>query len=169
MKFSRLLPIVALACIAAFASCKPSEDSYRRAYEAAKNRDTDVIEETIYNKIRQRARPQQMVVGTDTLDYKVEPVTLTDSGAVMRKYVKPYNIVVGQFKQIFNAKAMRDRLIEQDYKAFIVNTAEPLYYVVATTCETPAEALAALKSVKSDRTLILRDPFPWVLHPTIYR
>lgn len=162
--------IISIAAVAlAVTACKPTEESYRKAYETAKNRDTDPIEETIYNKIRQRARPQQMVVGADTLDYKVEPVTLTDSGAVIRKYVKPYNIVVGQFKQIFNAKAMRDRLIAQDYKAFIVNTAEPLYYVVATTCETPAEALKALNSVKSDSGLILRDPFPWVLHPTIYR
>lgn len=169
MKLSRLLPIAALACLAVVASCKPSEESYRQAYEAAKNRDTDVIEETIYNKIRQRARPQQIVVGADTLDYRVEGVTLTGDDGAIRQRVKRYNVVVGQFKQIFNARAMTEAITSRGYDGFIVNTAEPLYYVVAVTCETPEEALAALNRVKADSTLILRSPCPWVLRPAIYR
>ncbi len=165
MKLSRLLPIAALACLAVVASCKPSEESYRQAYEAAKNRDTDVIEETIYNKIRQRARPQQIVVGADTLDYRVEGVTLTGDDGAIRQRVKRYNVVVGQFKQIFNARAMTEAITSRGYDGFIVNTAEPLYYVVAAACSTNEEALRLLQEVEKRKDIPMKDPYPLVVCP----
>ncbi len=50
--------------------------------------------------------------------------------------------------------------------AFIVQTREPLYYVIAATADTPQDAAAALQKVRNDQTLMLREPLPWVLQPT---
>ena len=171
MKINRIIPaiIAVVAAVSMIVSCKPTEESYRKAYEAARDKKDESNDETIYTQIRKRARPSQIVAEGDTLSYTIESIGFTKDGGATRDNMLRYNVVVGQFKQIFNAKAMRDRIIGNGYNAFIVNTAEPLYYVVAVSCETPAEAIKALDRVRSDKTLIMKEPCPWVLKPSHIR
>ncbi len=58
---------------------------------------------------------------------------------------------------------MQNHLAQIGYESFVVNTPEPLYYVVASSHDTLEEAFEATKKIKTDVNITLRDPFPWVL------
>ncbi|MCM1110541.1 MAG: SPOR domain-containing protein [Clostridium sp.] len=166
-----LIPIAAAALILG-AGCKPSEKHYRAAYEAArqKQEETGGIDSTIYSAMRPQGRGSIVIAGADTLTVQTVAIGYPKDSGADASTVLRYNIVVGQFKQIFNARQMRQRLIGAGYEgALVVNTREPLYYVVAVSCATPEEAAAALKRISGDKSLTLREPFPWVLTPAHLR
>ena len=159
---------VAVVAAMALGACKTTEANYKAAYEAAKiqQRQSADIDSTIYGKVRRQGTMMQLSVGQDTLPIRTEAIGYTDGGGASRETVRKYNIVVGQFKQVFNARQMRERLMAGGYPdAFIVHTREPLYYVVTQTVDTPEEALAAYDKVKTDKNIVLRDPLPFVLRP----
>lgn len=164
MKLSGLLTI-AVASLAVLSACKPSEENYRKAYEAtvAKN-GKKTVEGTVYNRYREMQRTAQIALADgDTISVRHENVTLTKDGGGSAETAGEYNIVVARFKQIFNAKAMSERLTSMGYSPFIVQTREPLYYVVAATCATPAEAAEQLRRISSDSRLSFQAGCPWVL------
>ena len=102
----------------------------------------------------------------DTLMLLTEPVALTPEGGATHETLRRYNVVVGQFRQIFNAKAMLARLREGAYPdAIILNTRLPLYYVITNSVATQEEAVKALRNVEADTTLRLASPLPFVLRP----
>lgn len=157
-----------LAACALFSACKTTEENYRKAYEAAaiQQRESSGVDSTIYGRIRNSAVRSMLTVGTDSLPLRKEYVGYTDGGGSSRDNVLRYCVVVGQFRQVFNARQMRQRLIDNGYpEAMIVHTREPLYYVVAASVSTPEEALQAWRRVTSDKNLVLRDPMPFILTP----
>ncbi len=165
-----LLAVIVLAL--SFAACKTTEANYRAAYDSAKRQQQEStgLDSTIYGRIRNQAATSKLVVGTDSLPLKREYVGYTEDGGSSRENLLRYNVVVGQFKQVFNARQMRQRLIDGGYAgAMIVNTREPLYYVVALSVSTPEEALAAWQRVTSDPSIVLRSPLPFILQPARYR
>ena len=164
----KIFLFVAVVAAMALGACKTTEANYKAAYEAAKiqQRQSADIDSTIYGKVRRQGTMMQLSVGQDTLHIRTEAIGYTDGGGASRETVRKYNIVVGQFKQVFNARQMRERLMAGGYPdAFIVHTREPLYYVVTQTVDTPEEALAAYDKVKTDKNIVLRDPLPFVLRP----
>ncbi len=95
---------------------------------------------------------------------------MDEGGRSSRENVKRYNVVVGQFRQVFNAKQMRERLISGGYdSAMIVHTREPLYYVVTATASTPEEILQEWRKVTGDKNLVLKSPMPFILSPSHFR
>lgn len=167
--YMRLLPAAALLCgLLSVSSCKTNENNYRQAYETAvaKNREASGVDSTIYARIRNSARTSDLVVGPDSLPMRTEYVGYTENGGASREMLKRYNVVVGQFKQVFNARAMCTRLQNGGYpEAFIVHTREPLYYVCTNTCAGAEEAATALAKVKADKSIVLRSPLPFILRP----
>ncbi len=157
--------ILFLSAILSFSSCKTTEENYRAAYELAKKKDSgSPVDSTIYARIRNEARPQAVAVGNDTLRMKTEYVALTPETGGTADRFKTYNIVVAQFKQLFNAKSVRKRIAAAGYNdAFIIQTREPLYYVVAVSSSSPAEALESLKRIEADRPVVMKDPCPFVV------
>lgn len=150
----------------ALAGCKTNESNYRAAYEVARQHQQGAVDDETYSLIKQEEMPATMAVGSDTLRVKTEIVAMyrdeaTDAGVGM----KSYNVVVGQFRQVFNAKAMRDRLATYGYTPYIVATREPLYYVVAVGCDSKTAVVEEIKKVESDKNLVMKQPFPWVLTP----
>lgn len=147
--------------------CKANQEAYHAAYESATaRRDSMVrIEETIYGKYRDRgAMKPAAVVDGDTLWVSTQMVGFPEGCGCTRDSLQRFNVVVGSFKQIFNAREMRARLNREGYPgAFFLNTREPLYLVVAATESTAAGALEALRHVEADTTLRLRAPLPYVL------
>lgn len=165
---SLLLPASLSLLMFAASACKTTEANYRAAYETAvgAERQKSAVDSTIYSRIRNSARMSDMVVGSDTLSIRTEHIGFTDDGGASRESVKRYCIVVGQFKQLFNARQMRKRLQANGYDdAFIIHTREPLYYVCSATCSSPEEAKDAIRRVEADKSLVLRDPLPFVLRP----
>lgn len=166
MKLRLLLPL-ALAAIT-LASCKTTEANYRAAYTEAvnHNRNSSGVDSTIYSRIRNNASMSTLKVDGDTLPMRTEFIGYTDGGGASRDMVKTYNIVVAQFKQLFNARQMRERLQAAGYpETIILHTREPLYYVVTATVATPAEARAAYRKVKADKKIYLKPPTPFILRP----
>ncbi|MBD5202823.1 MAG: plasminogen receptor (KT) [Barnesiella sp.] len=160
--------ILGLIAALGIVSCKTNENNYRAAYQAAveHRQESSGVDSTIYARIRNQAQESMLAVGTDSIPLRTEYIGYTDGGGASREKVQRYNVVVGQFKQIFNANAMRNRLLASGYSdAMILQTREPLYYVVAATCSTAAEASELFHKIKDDKSLVLRSPLPFVLQP----
>lgn len=149
--------------------CKTSEDNYRAAYQTAKTASADGIDSTIYAKIRQEAVPTAILANGDSVRTQAEFTTIYCEPGDTVPSVIPYGIVVAQFKQIFNAKAMRQRLREAGYpNACIVSTREPLYYVVAESHNDINSAAKGLQRITDDNAVKTRAPFPWILRNPRY-
>ncbi len=167
MKKRRFIGLIAVAVtLVLMSGCKTSEDNYRAAYEVARQHQQDGVDDETYSLMKAEEMPSAVAVGNDTLRIKTEIVALyidkqNDAGEKMY----PYNVVVGQFRQVFNAKAMRDRLKLYGYSPYIVATREPLYYVVASGCSDKEEAAALIKRMEADKKVVMKKPFPWVLMP----
>lgn len=151
--------------VLALSACKPNEAAYKAAYESAKaKRDsTGGIEGTVYERLRRQGHHTNIILGSDTLSVLTQRVGATDDGGATQQTIDRYNVVVAQFKQRFNARQMRQRILAEGYpEAVVLHTAEPLYYVVAKGCSTAQEALETLRQVESD-TALHKNVAPFVL------
>ncbi len=161
-----VLPLIAFALLAT-ASCKTTEENYRSAYETAKEKkeaDNADVDVALFDK----QQPQPTVFGSDTIPTRSFFIGYTKDGGADQDHsvVKGFCIVVGKFKQVFNARSMRQRLIESGYPgAFVVHDNLKDYYVVATTSNNAHQASLDLERVKNDTGLVLKPPFPYVLMP----
>lgn len=162
----KLLLIILLATVI-LTGCKTSEKNYRAAYEVAKQKmNESAVDSTVLARISQAELPKETVVDGDTLPMRTFPIGYAKDGGASKEVVKRYNVVVGQFRQIFNAKAMRERLVSSGYPgAFVLNDRDQNYYVVAASCSTPAEAGQQLERVRKDNSISLKAPLPWILRP----
>lgn len=179
LKRTLLTPIAigAIFTIAGLYGCKPSEKHYREAYEttvkARHAGEDEYLDSLTKVSMKTGGRPAIMHVGDQTLEYRVEwirPATDSKNADKLQQTTagpaKPYCIMVGQFKQRFNANEMRQRLQNEGYThAMVFRNSEPRYFVAADTVSSPEAALQMLDSVKKDSRLILKPPFPSVMQP----
>lgn len=172
MKYSILT--IAVLTILAVGGCKTSEANYRAAYErTVESRDSRTsLDSTIYGGHRRSMNSRELVVGADTVEVRTQRVKVTEDGGGIREYLKPYNVVVGQFKQLFNAQSLRTRLADNGYpRAFVVETAEPYYYIVLSSHDTDTEAAAAVTALRRETEfpVAMRSPLPFVLYTPVRR
>lgn len=155
--------VVALAVT----SCKTSEDNYRRAYEktiAARQAD-EADNESIYGSDRRMLPTTAVIAGNDTVPVSIKQVSVVVRDGETKPEMSAYNVVAGQFKQQFNAFSLRDRLIDAGYKdAFVVETAEPYYYIIVQTSGDVRSASDALEKLKQKPPVAMKDPLPFILH-----
>ena len=154
----RLTWIIALLLV--LASCKTTEENYRKSYIAAiqgkqeKQEKTDSTltkeEKEIYNKVIEQQKPKLTNVGNDIP-------------------MKKYNVVVGAMRQQFNAKAFCDRLRQNNCKAYVITDRDMNYFVVAAGFETMEEAAEYLKNI--DRHIPFKLPLeePYIYDTTRLR
>ena len=143
--------------------CKTTEANYRQAYERAMEaRDPVGSDGAASHRMDMRV----VVIGSDSVCVKSERVRPTDdAGAPVNIYA--YNVVVGQFKQRFNALSLRTRLVDAGYAdAFVVETAEPYYYIILSTHGDVAAAARALRAIPTDFPVAMRPPLPFILQTT---
>ena len=161
--------IAALGLLAIMASCKTTEKNYREAYDRTVAAPADStrldFEDTIYGAQRRSIREVAMRSGEDTVMTKVQRVAMTVESVQGREIVMSrYNVVVGEFKQEFNACSMCERLVNLGYpSAFVVNNVEPYYYVVIGTCDKLADAVALCKQVSQKPPFALKQGLPYIL------
>lgn len=166
--YMKLLPVV--FALTVLAGCKPTEANYKAAYLATKEKtDADSpVEATIYERIRKNVVNSELVDGTDTIPMMTIPVKCTP-GVSVPLDVKQYSVVVAQFKQIFNARSMAERLRTQGYeKATVVENGEPLYYVIASTFDTADSAAAGFRTLTAAGNVKCRPPYPVVMKAAIF-
>lgn len=167
MKQKSIIPVITAAVIAAFTACKTSEANYRQAYErTVAGRDSSTaLESTIYGAHRRSMGTRQFVVGRDTADIRIVRLKVTDGE---NNRLRPYNVTVGQFKQLFNARSLRDRLIAAGYnEAFVAETAEPYYYVILSTFDDASHALGSLNAITEDFPVALKAPLPFIIQTPV--
>lgn len=157
-----IIPILTLAILS---GCKTNENNYRQAYETARQKESAGLDSTVYNKIRNEARPTKYNINGENIGMTTINVSVT-KGFGEPSQLKHYSIVVNQFRQSFNAKAMTKRLKDNGYDAFIVQTSEPVYYVVAGSFDSKEDALTLLHSLRADTRMVLKEPFPHLLEAT---
>ncbi len=162
--FSLLCTAILLSCTT---GCKTTEANYRAAYEAAKQKQEEDsgISGTIYDRIRQESVSSRLIVDGDSIPMSTVNVRLT-ANCQPETPLAQYGIAVAQFKQLFNAKAMMNRLRENGYGgAAIVENAEPLYYVIAASASDADSIPELYNKVLNDKRIVKKSPFPWVLKP----
>ena len=159
--------LLAAALCALLAGCKTNEANYRQAYEVAKQKfeNADTVS-TGSHKLERYAQPHVSVVGSDTIKVLTEPLGAVRGEGLTSSQIRRYNVVAGRFRQIFNARQMRQRLIASGYGATaILASPMPLYYVVTISTDTVADAVEEIHRLESDTTLRFRAPLPFVLSP----
>ena len=165
MKHILLILVLAIAVTA----CRTSEANYRSAYEkAVAGRDESApVDSTIYGTFRRQMRTTMLSTATDTAELRVMHISVTPEEG--ERKVHPdvndgYGVVAGQFKTLFNARSLCSRLREAGYPdAFVVQTAEPYYYVIASWQPEGNAAIAAARELKDKAPVAMRKPLPYLL------
>ena len=106
------------------------------------------------------------MIDGDTLQLLMQPVSAVAGEGLTSSQIRNYNVVVGQFRQIFNARQMRQRLIASGYASTaVLASPQPLYYVVTMSTDTASQAAAEIRRLQSDASVKLRAPLPFVISP----
>lgn len=141
-------------------ACKTNEKNYRQAYEKAITKDKEGIDDATYAKIKEEEKGAKVVISGDSVRVKSEFVNLCHGE---QKDMMPYGIVVGQFKQIFNARSFCDRLKSKGYPAYALENRDNIYYVVAKGFATEIEAAAYLKNINKNIPFAIPVESAWIL------
>ena len=166
MKTSLTITIsAALLLIAVLISgCKTTEANYRAAYEKAIAAREDDERETIYGGVSRQLGTRKMVENGDTAQVMIKNVSPVTIAGVKQPEVKKYMLVVGEFKQLFNAESMCKRFVNGGYSsAVVVQTAEPYYYIVADSFDSIKDAKKAIAALQEKSPIALKSPAPFIL------
>lgn len=168
MKKTYFVIILALTgAVATLTGCKPNEKNYREAYEKAiakNDRNVTEFENTIYSRYRRQVTMSTVQSGDSVVPTKVIPVRITPDGGGIREWLKKYSVVVGEFKQQFNANSMRKRFVDAGYaRTFLVENGEPYYYVVVDSSNDIEPIVTITDSLKITSPVSLKDGFPYIL------
>lgn len=148
--------------ILSLGSCKTSEKNYKAAYDIAKAKReaTEGVDRETYSKILAERTSNTAVVAGDSVRLVRMRVNPVDDE---RDVIKPYGVVVGEYKQPFNARSFRDRLRQEDKPAYVVMDRDRNYYVIARGFDTSPEAAEYLRRVRDDVQMRLPIEKPWIL------
>ncbi len=148
-------------------SCRTTEENYKVAYDLAKGE--GVMEDSlITNLIANEQAPTVIYVDGEPMKMRKEFVSIVTEEGVTRDMLKQYNVVVGRFRQLFNARSMTSRMKELGYKSFMLVDRTPAYYVVVEATDVIEESLQQYKKIMADTRVVYKAPFPWVLEPSQY-
>ena len=129
--------------VLSLSACKSSQNAYKEAYEKAVADDSPkaVIEEPVASN--NDAPTAEDVANISVREEKVSVV----SG---EQEIKAYGIVCGSFSLRANADALRERLVNDGYKAVVVvNEAGKTFRVVCASFDTKEEAVAERTKFKA--------------------
>ncbi len=171
LRFAALLPLASI--LLGLVGCRTSEANYRQAYErAVAGRDSSLaVDSTIYGAVRRQAETRTVTLADgSTVAVRAQHVRVTENGGGVNENLRRYNVVVGRFKQVFNARSMRERMVDGGVlpEAFVVETSEPYYYVVARSTSSLDSAAAYMRMLPAGLPP-MREPLPFVLDATSRR
>ena len=151
-------------CVAmAFTSCKSSESAYKKAYEKAKQYDTNnqqavsqtATDEAVVAPVEAKPVDQARVVDNlDNISVRQESVQVIHGNGL-----NEFSVVVGSFGLLSNAESLYQRLKDAGYNAQVVkNEDKNMYRVVAASFANKSDAV-----VSRDQ---LRNTYPdaWLLY-----
>lgn len=142
MIMKKTVYLLIAGAVLSLSACKSSQNAYKEAYEKAVSGDEPkaVIEEPV---VSNEAPTAEDVSNVSVREEKVSVV----SG---EQEIKAYGIVCGSFSLKANADALRERLVNDGYKAVVVvNEAGKTYRVVCASFDTKDEAVAERNRFKA--------------------
>ncbi len=154
--------ILLIAVAVLLAACHTNEANYKASYDKAVNKSR-----TGPNASEYEARQLERVRFTSEVD--------GDSVRLIREYfnvvddsvsvLKRYSVVVGEFKQKFNAMSMRERLRQDGEPSYVVYTgaSDKTYLVVARGYDDISLAAAYIRIMKKETSVKPTVPLPWIL------
>ena len=154
---------IGLCAAMAFTSCKSSESAYKKAYEKAKQYDTNnqqavqqtATDEAVVAPVEAKPADQTRVVDNlDNISVRQENVQVIHGNGL-----NDFSVVVGSFGLLSNAESLYQRLKDAGYNAQVVkNEDKNMYRVVAATFGDKSSAV-----VSRDQ---LRNTYPdaWLLY-----
>ena len=153
---------IGLCAAMAFTSCKSSESAYKKAYEKAKQYDTQSAQqeaaqaqEAVVAPVEAKPADQARVVDNlDNISVRQESVQLIHGNGL-----NAFSVVVGSFGLLSNAESLYQRLKDAGYDAQVVkNEDKNMYRVVASSFAEKASAVSSRDQ--------LRNTYPdaWLLY-----
>ena len=139
----KIVYLLIAGTVLSLSACKSSKNAYKEAYEKAVEGDAPkaVIEEPVVAD--NQAPTAEDVSNISVREEKVSVV----SG---EQEIKASGIVCGSFSLKANADALRERLVNDGYKAVVVvNEAGKTYRVVCASFDTKEEAVAERTKFKT--------------------
>jgi cell division protein FtsN len=152
---------IGLCAAMAFTSCKSSESAYKKAYEKAKQYDTQtaqqeaVAQEAVVAPVEAKPVTQAQVVDNlDNISVRQESVQLIHGNGL-----NAFSVVVGSFGLLSNAESLYQRLKDAGYDAQIVkNEDKNMFRVVASTYNDKGSAAASRDQLRATY------PDAWLLY-----
>ena len=138
---------IGLCAAMAFTSCKSSESAYKKAYEKAKQYDTQTAQqeaaqaqEAVVAPVEAKPADQARVVDNlDNISVRQESVQLIHGNGL-----NAFSVVVGSFGLLSNAESLYQRLKDAGYDAQVVkNEDKNMYRVVASSFAEKASAVSS--------------------------
>ena len=127
-------------------SCGTKESAYKKAYEKAKQYDTQTAQQqaqpvetstAVVSPVQTRpANDTRVTDNTDNVSVRQERVSMISGNGL-----KAYSVIVGSFGLVSNAEGLQQRLRDAGYQAQIVkNEDRNMYRVVAATFDNKSDA-----------------------------
>ena len=147
-------------------SCKTTQanmyDAYAKAIEGEKVRNQEDSE--LPANTKQIGHSTVMLNDRDSIDVMSKYLYITKDGGGIRENIRRYNVVVGQFKQLFNARSMRERLADDGYPGcFVAESTDQYYYVIVRGYDSISEAADMLHKVEKDKKFNFKQPLPFII------
>lgn len=157
-----ILQALVVVALAGFTSCKSNEANYRAAYDITRERQREMagVDEGTYTRIEAERTANTAVIMGDSVRMITAYVDIVDG---TRADIKPYNVVVGEYKQLFNARSFRNRLVNNGHGSYVVKDSENVYYVVVEGFETSIDAAEFLGRVYEEVKIKIPIEKPWIL------
>ncbi|MDE5868848.1 MAG: SPOR domain-containing protein [Muribaculaceae bacterium] len=141
----KILAPVLIALV--LAGCKPTEENYKKAYDAAKAK-------------RELANADAMMPTTGLMNDDGISLKVVDGDSIyvsherlrvdaeLKSELKTYSVAVGVYKMNTNAKAQAAALTQEGYKAFASQTTGERWYTILGSFDSLAEAKTLMSEFK---------------------
>lgn len=143
-------------------SCKTSEENYKAAYDIAASKQRSGVDNKVSAFIEREKRLGEVrVVSGDSIRFTSQYVSPLDEE---NTEIHKYGIVVGDFKQKFNATSYRNRINNEtgENTAYIVVGQDKNYMVIYKGFDTKEEAAEFMKD-KSNFKITIPKTGMWIL------
>ena len=138
----RLFFIITILIALALSGCKPTEKGYQAAYDAAKSKREAAVAEL---GVDLPAGAFQEVDGPQLKEVNGVKIYVLNERLKPADFITElpdnYNVAIGKYKMITNAKSQAEVLIKEGYEAFPAKNNQGIYYTIAGSFHTQAEAV----------------------------
>jgi cell division protein FtsN len=121
-------------------ACKSKQSAYKTAYEAAKAKE---LQETTPQPVIEEVTPVAKPSIVKTEDFQKEKVTLVEGNSIHL-----YNLVIGSFINLTNAKSLKERMERQGYKPVLAQNEKGMYRVIIASFDDRSLAVSKKEEVK---------------------